>query len=99
MWSFAACPGASVVVTINEVPVGSGTPDPGFFPWIRLYNSLGAVVSGGSQAGDTQAQISHTVSQSGGFTVVVATGDSGFDGSGDYTLRVPVAGSWGSVTS
>ena len=57
MWSFAACPGASVAVTINEVPVGPGTPDPGFWPWIRLYNSAGALASNGSAYGDTVAQI------------------------------------------
>ena len=57
MWSFAACLGASVAVTINEVPVGPGTPDPGFWPWIRLYNSAGALASNGSAYGDTLAQI------------------------------------------
>ena len=93
MWSFAACPGASVAVTINEVPVGPGTPDPGFWPWIRLYNSLGALVSGGSQYGDTLAQISHTVTQAGIFTVVVGTADTGTDATGDYTVRVQVVGS------
>ena len=93
MWSFAACPGASAAVTINEVPVGPGTPDPGFWPWIRLYNSAGALVAGGSQYGDTVAQITHTVTQSGTFTVVVGTADAANDATGDYTVRVQVAGS------
>ena len=93
MWSFAACPGASAVVTINEVPVGPGTPDPGFWPWIRLYNSAGALVAGGSQYGDTVAQITHTVTQSGTFTIVVGTADAANDATGDYTVRVQVAGS------
>ena len=92
MWSFAACPGASVAVTINEVPVGPGTPDPGFWPWIRLYNSAGALASNGSAYGDTVAQINHTVTQPGIFTLVVSTADSGYDATGDYTVRVQVVG-------
>ena len=92
MWSFAACPGASVAVTINEVPVGPGTPDPGFWPWIRLYDSAGALASNGSAYGDTVAQINHTVTQPGTFTLVVSTADSGYDATGDYTVRVQVVG-------
>ncbi|MEZ5284762.1 MAG: hypothetical protein R2712_08145 [Vicinamibacterales bacterium] len=58
MWSFTACAGSPLVVTINEVPVGPGVPDPGFWPWIRLYNPAGALVPGGSQYGNTLAQVS-----------------------------------------
>lgn len=92
MWSFSACTGATVAITINEVPVPPTDPDPGFWPWIRLYNSLGALASGGSDYGNSLAQINHTVTQSGAFTLVVATADSGYDATGDYTVRVQIAG-------
>jgi trimeric autotransporter adhesin len=100
MWSFTACAGSALTVNINEVPVGPGVPDPGFFPWIRVYNALGALVSGGSQAGNTTAQVSTTATVSGLFTVVVGTYDSGFDATGDYTVRVQTtAGACGPPTT
>ena len=42
MWTFTAGQNETAVVSIGEVPVGTGVPDPGFWPWIRIYGPLGA---------------------------------------------------------
>ena len=87
-WTFTACAGEPVALTIAEVPVGSGTPDPGFNPWIRLYSPSGVLVFAGSQANTDSARIDHTPVVGGRFNVVVTTIDANYDGVGDYILRV-----------
>ena len=88
MWSFTINQNETAVVSIGEVPVGSGVPDPGFWPWIRIYNPLGAFVAGTHQYGDRAAQASFVASLSGTYTVVVSTADSANDAVGDYILRL-----------
>jgi hypothetical protein len=88
LWTFSSCQGQAIVVTISEVPVGSGVPDPGFFPWIRVYNPTGSLVPFGSQSGNLTAQVSTTANLTGVFTIVVGTNDGGRDATGDYTVAV-----------
>lgn len=85
MWTVGACAGSALTITADEVPVGSGVPDPGFVPWLRLYNPLGSLVA--QHWGPVLAQITVTPTLSGTFTVVVGTADAGADATGDYTLR------------
>ncbi|MGE0816302.1 MAG: Ig-like domain-containing protein [Vicinamibacterales bacterium] len=88
MWSFHASQSAALNVTINEIPVGSGQPDPGFWPWIRLYGPTGALIGGSFHYGDLTAQITATAPLTGTYVVIVTTADSGHDATGDYTLKV-----------
>ena len=92
MWSFTANQGDSIVLNIGEIAVGSGTPDPGFWPWIRVFGPGGATLVCGNCWGDRAAQMAAVIPLSGTYTVVVSTADSGNDAVGDYVLtlaRVP----------
>ena len=84
MWSFTANQNESAIIRIGEV-VPSG-PDPGFWPWLRVYGPLGAYVGG--QYGDQAAEVGFIAPLTGTYTVVVVSADSGYDAEGDYILRL-----------
>lgn len=84
LWSFSACQGGTVVVTLSEIPVGPGTPDPGFWPWLRVIGPAGTVVA--QSAGDLVATSTFAAPASGAYTVVAAAYYGG--GTGDYTVKV-----------
>lgn len=84
VWSFSACQGGTVVVTLSEVPVGPGVPDPGFWPWLRVIGPAGAVL--GHHTNDLAASVTFTAPTTGTYTVVAATYYGG--GTGDYVVRV-----------
>ena len=91
VWTFAANQNDAIAVSIGEIPVGPSDPDPGFYPWIRLYNPLGAPVQ--ARNGGDVAQIGTgilTAPITGTYTVVVGTNNSNiyFDGTGDYILTL-----------
>jgi hypothetical protein len=88
IWTFAANQGATISVTLAEVPVGPGTPDPGFWPWIRLFGPTGATVVCGNCWNDLVAQVSTTAPLSGTYTIVVASAAVSAEGTGNYTLTV-----------
>lgn len=86
MWTFAASQGDALILTVGEVPVGPGVPDPGFWPWLRLYDPTGNVLVCGNCWGDASTRMQATAPLTGTYTVVVAsyTGDV----AGDYLLRL-----------
>ena len=88
IWTFTAAQGADLSLTLREVPVGPSVPDPGFWPWLRLYGPTGATVTCGNCWADDVVTRTVTAPLSGTYTVVVFTADSGRDAPGDYTLRV-----------
>ncbi|MDF7801598.1 pre-peptidase C-terminal domain-containing protein [Pontiellaceae bacterium B1224] len=69
---------------IGEVSTSYGT----FSPWIRLYSPGGVLIEEDASASD--AQIAHSVTNGGVYTVVVENYDSG--GAGTYNLRYANAG-------
>lgn len=86
-WTFEADQGDAIIVRIGEV-LESET-DPGFRPWIRLYQPNGVLVE--SAAGNLVASINVTAPFSGLYTVVVADQPFGSDegaASGDYLLHL-----------
>ena len=76
-------------VQIGEIPVGPGVPDPGFWPWIRVFGPTGGTVVCGNCWGNETAQMSTTAPLTGTYTVVVASASVTQEGTGDYTLRSP----------
>lgn len=88
IWTFAANQGATISVSMAEVPVGPGTPDPGFWPWIRLFGPTGSTVVCGNCWGDQVAQMSTTAPLTGTYTLVVASAAVALEGTGNYTLTV-----------
>jgi hypothetical protein len=81
-WTFFSSLNSLVTVSISEVVA---TPDTGFWPWIRVFGPDGALVR--SISGDVSTQTSFTAPQTGIYRVVVATNDSGHDGTGRYLLQ------------
>ncbi|MEZ5293228.1 MAG: Ig-like domain-containing protein [Vicinamibacterales bacterium] len=86
LWTFYAPQGNTLTLTASEVPVGPGVPDPGFWPWIRMFDPNGVQL--GSASGNTSAQLVRTAPLSGLYTVIVGTADTLRDATGDYTLKV-----------
>jgi len=84
-WSFSAATGGSVVLTVTET---SGNAS--FTPWIRLVSPTGAVV--GNNWGATGATITVNGLTSGSYTVIVASGDAGNLGTGNYRVTVTGVG-------
>lgn len=82
MWTFTAHDNDALTVTITDI----NSPGTDFTPWIRLRSPTGVLV--GSQVGATTATIVATAAETGIYTVVVGSGDSGLDGFGDYELTV-----------
>ncbi|MGH9370674.1 MAG: FG-GAP repeat domain-containing protein, partial [Vicinamibacterales bacterium] len=81
-WTFYAAQGAALVVSIGEVAT---QPDPGFWPWIRIFGPTGVLVR--STWGDVAAQASFAAPLTGTYTVVVGTADSANDATGRYLLQ------------
>jgi pre-peptidase len=84
VWTITAAAGEHITVTITE------TADLNDFrPWIRLWAPNGATL--GDVAGVSTAQINAAVAPAAGtYLVLVASYDSGFDGTGSYDLVVNV---------
>lgn len=83
-WTVSAVAGQTLRVTITETADGSGD----FTPWIRVWSALGASL--GSNWGATTATLNIPISATGTYNVIVASNDSGTDGSGNYQLSVTV---------
>jgi hypothetical protein len=84
MWSFSACQGTSVTVTMAEIPVGPGVPDPGFYPFARVIGPAGTVVGQATHA--LTATVTFTAPATGAYTVVGTSYYAGIKG--DYTMQV-----------
>ena len=80
VWTFNAVAGQQITVQITET---TDTDD--FRPWIRLWTPGGGTL--GSAAGLSTAQIGSVVAPvTGTYLVLVGSFDSGFDGTGTYSL-------------
>jgi hypothetical protein len=86
MWSFTANQGDSLILTLAEIPVGAGTPDPGFWPWLRVFGPGGDTLVCGNCWGNLVRYMEATAPLTGTYTVVVASNTS--DAAGDYYLRL-----------
>jgi uncharacterized repeat protein (TIGR01451 family) len=80
-WRFSAVQGTAIVVSIGEV--GDNTP---FWPWIRLRAPNGDQIR--NTWGAVSAQLSVTAPQTGLYTIVVGSNDSGYAATGNYKLWV-----------
>ncbi|MEP7346133.1 MAG: PPC domain-containing protein, partial [Gemmatimonadaceae bacterium] len=78
-WTFSATQGQFLLVGIGEV---TGSAD--FTPWIRLLSPNGTLLD--SKASAAAAQIGLVAPLTGTYTVLVASFDTGNDGTGDYRL-------------
>ena len=76
MWTFTADQGDALVLTLGEVAVGPGVPDPGFWPWFRVFGPTGATLVCGNCWGDRATQMAATAPLTGTYTVVVASARS-----------------------
>lgn len=81
MFSFTATQGANLSVTIAEL---TGTTD--YTPWIRLVAPNGQLV--GNNWGASGAAINVVASQTGTYTIIIGTADSGNDATGTYQLTL-----------
>ncbi len=80
VWTFTANAGERIALNIGQV-----TDNNDFRPWIRLWAPDGTSV--GAAAGTDAAEISDVVAPvTGDYAVLVASFDSGFDGTGTYRL-------------
>jgi len=84
IWSFTANIGDAISLSIGEV-LPTGLPDPDFRPWIRLRSPSGQQL--GNTDGYLTARINvPTAPLTGTYTVIVGTGQGGYDNTGDYRL-------------
>jgi trimeric autotransporter adhesin len=88
IWTFSAAQGATITVTMAEIPVPPTDPDPGFWPWIRVLGPTGATVVCGNCWGNVVAQMSTTAPLTGTYTIVAASAAVALEGTGNYTLTV-----------
>lgn len=86
LWTFNASTGDYIVLAIGEV---TGSTD--YTPWIRLIAPNGQLVGNAWNA--AAAQIPLAAPQTGTYTVVVNTADSGNDATGDYRLVLALSSS------
>ena len=84
-WTFTANQGDSLVVEIGEIAVGSGVPDPNFYPWIRLYGPTGVQIGGDSFYGAAVAQVATTAPLTGTYTCS-GCGLPNYAAAGDHRL-------------
>ena len=85
VWTITATAGDRITVNITET-----TETDDFRPWIRLWAPNGATL--GNVSGLTGAQITNAVAPvTGTYLVLVGSFDSGFDGTGSYSLVVTVS--------
>jgi hypothetical protein len=84
VWTITVAAGQQITAQISET---ADTAD--FRPWIRVWAPGGASL--GDTAGIAGAQIGPVIAPvSGTYLVLVGSFDSGFDGTGSYSLRVTV---------
>ena len=84
VWTISVAAGQKISVQISET---SDTAD--FRPWIRLWAPNGGIL--GSNSGLASASIGPVVAPATGtYLVLVSSFDSGFDGTGTYSLTVNV---------
>jgi hypothetical protein len=82
VWTFTATAGDRMAVHIGEI-----TETDDFHPWIRLWSPTGATL--GDIAGPDAQVIDDVVAPvTGTYLVLVASLDSGFDGTGTYRLTM-----------
>jgi hypothetical protein len=82
IWTFTASAGDRIAVHIGEI-----TETSDFRPWIRVWAPNGATL--GSSSGLTAAALDNLVAPvSGTYLVLIATFDSGVDGTGTYRLTM-----------
>jgi hypothetical protein len=82
VWTFTAAAGERIALHIGEI---TDTND--FRPWIRIWAPNGASL--GSSAGVDAAEIGDVIAPvTGTYLVLVASFDSGFDGTGTYRLTL-----------
>ena len=81
LYTFTATAGDVIILSLGEVGVGSD-----FSPWLRLLRPDASLA--GSSAGPLAAQLEVVATLTGTYTVQVASGDVGLDGTGDYTLTL-----------
>jgi len=81
LWSLTACAGDIISLRMDESTGGSPLT-----PWIRLYGRDGTLLN--TVSGASTAQINRTAPASGNYLIVLGDGNSGFGGSGGYTLTV-----------
>jgi uncharacterized repeat protein (TIGR01451 family) len=80
-WTFSANQGDAITIAIGETGA-----DTAFYPWMRLQAPNGTQIA--NTWGDVAAQISLYAPQSGTYTLIVASNDSGFNDTGDYRLTL-----------
>jgi hypothetical protein len=81
VWTFTATAGDRITLHIGEL---TDTDD--FRPWIQLWTQTGATL--GSTSGVAAAQMDVVAPVTGTYFVLVASFDSGFDGTGTYRLTM-----------
>jgi len=81
VWTFTANAGERIAVHIGEI---TDTDD--FRPWIRIWAPNGVVV--GDTSGTDAAALDVAAPVTGTYLVLVASFDSGFDGTGTYRLTM-----------
>lgn len=80
-WTFTANPGENILVRAGETIAGSS-----LLPWLRLYGPNGALLS--SDFGAAAAEVGARATNAGVFLVVVADGNSGYFGTGNYRISL-----------
>jgi hypothetical protein len=86
LWTFTANAGEAIVIRAGET--SSGSP---LTPYLRLFNPNGTQVD--YQSGYSAAEVQVTANATGTYLVVVADGNTGWIGSGDYRLTLAKTGS------
>src|SRR5262249_46857729 len=90
VWTFTATAGDHIAVHIGEITDAAGN----FTPWIRIWAPNGAQLGGSYGSSATALDVVANVT--GNYLVLVASYDSGFDGSG--TSRITMAHTPGPIT-
>ncbi|MGE0360752.1 MAG: beta strand repeat-containing protein [Vicinamibacterales bacterium] len=80
-WTLTVIQGDTISVSVAEVG-----PNSDFAPWVRLLDPGAVQVA--TSTSSLVAQVNVIAAASGTYTVVVASGDVGNDGTGSYTLTV-----------
>ncbi len=84
-WTFGANAGESISVWMGETMAGST-----LYPWLRLYGPDGVLLANDFNPG--AADVTVRTTNSGTFLVVIADGNSGRDGTGNYRLSLVKTG-------
>ena len=85
-WTFVANAGESIVVWVGETVANST-----LYPWLRIYGPDGVLL--GNDFNASAAEVTVRATNSGTFLVVVADGNSGRFGTGNYRLSLAKTGS------